>query len=189
MNQVIQLDAILSQTQNDAIQVYSANSIVQVIDTFDYAIDSVNLYGTPELFVQIHPSSTDSSLAFGTAQLNQIIFMTFFMPHSPASAIEAAASPEMNLPTQITLTDEAAAMIVQPTMLTTFDKIRLFLRPIKSISLPKISKTLLWTCLLYPIELILGYTTNGGSQLSKLCIDNYVFKSILKPESEFEAKL
>jgi hypothetical protein len=74
MNQVIQLDAILSQVQNDTIQVYSTNTILQAINTLDYAIDSNNLYGTSELFVQIHPESVDSSLAFGTSQLNQIIF-------------------------------------------------------------------------------------------------------------------
>jgi hypothetical protein len=93
MSQVIQLDAILSQTQNDAIQVYSTNSIVQVIDTFDHAIDSINLYGTPELFVQIHPNSTDSSLVFGTAQLNQIIFV-----ESTESTVEFGnAKPQLNI--------------------------------------------------------------------------------------------
>jgi hypothetical protein len=104
MSRVIQLDAILSQTQNDAIQVYSANSIVQVIDTFDYAIDSVNLYGTPELFVQIHPSSTDSSLAFGTAQLNQIIFVE----STESTVVFGDAEPQLN----IVVTDEIESELV-----------------------------------------------------------------------------
>jgi hypothetical protein len=93
MNQVIQLDAILSQAQNDAIQVYSSNTVVQVIDTFDYAIDPVNVYGVPELFVQIHPDSVDSVLAFGTSQLNQIIFLE----STESTVAFGDAEPQLNI--------------------------------------------------------------------------------------------
>lgn len=74
MNQVIQLDGILSNVQNDEIQVYSSNTIVYVSDQFDYAIETQFASGEPTLSYIIYPNETVSALQFGQTQLNQFLY-------------------------------------------------------------------------------------------------------------------
>ena len=74
MNQVIQLDGILSNVQNDEIQVYSSNTIVYVSDQFDYAIETQFASGEPTLSYIIYTNETVSALQFGQTQLNQFLY-------------------------------------------------------------------------------------------------------------------
>ena len=74
--QVIQLDGIISDVQNVALQTESSNTILQLGDRFDYAIDSVLLFGTPKTIFIAYPDTVESVLAFGTAQLNTTIYAT-----------------------------------------------------------------------------------------------------------------
>ena len=60
--------------QNTEIQVYQSNTIQQLADAFDRSIVSELAFGENNLFVQIHPNSTESTLAFGSSQLNSIIY-------------------------------------------------------------------------------------------------------------------
>ena len=60
--------------ENVAIQVYQSNTIQQGIDSLDYSVASGLSFGVSNLFVQIHPDSTESTLAFGSSQLNSIIY-------------------------------------------------------------------------------------------------------------------
>ena len=73
MSQVIQLDGILSNVQNDEIQVYSTTTIVQASDQFDYAIDPTVVVAQPKLNFVLYPNATINIEAFGNAQLNQFI--------------------------------------------------------------------------------------------------------------------
>lgn len=74
MNQVIQLDGVLSNVQNDEVQVYSSNTILQVSDQFDYAIDPTVFVESVELGFILYPNEIESTLAFGLTQFNQTIF-------------------------------------------------------------------------------------------------------------------
>jgi hypothetical protein len=74
MNQVIQLDGILNEVQNDEVQVYSTNTILQLSDQLDYAIDPTSFVEFPELIFIVRPNEIESTLAFGLTQLNQTIF-------------------------------------------------------------------------------------------------------------------
>ena len=74
--QVIQLDGIISDVQNVALQTESSNTILQLGDRFDYAIDSVLLFGTPKTIFIAYPDTVASTLEFGTTQLNTTIFAT-----------------------------------------------------------------------------------------------------------------
>jgi hypothetical protein len=74
MKQVIQLDGILSDIQNDEIQVFSTNTVLEVSDQFDYAIDPTGFVDSPELGFIIFPNEIESAAIFGNIQLNQIIF-------------------------------------------------------------------------------------------------------------------
>lgn len=74
--QVIQLDGIISDVQNVTLQTESSNTILQLGDRFDYAIDSVLLFGTPKTIFIAYPDTVESVLAFGTAQLNTTIYAT-----------------------------------------------------------------------------------------------------------------
>jgi hypothetical protein len=60
--------------ENAEIQVYQSNTIQQLTDAFDRSIVSGLDFGTHNLFVQIHPDSTESTLVFGSPQLNSIIY-------------------------------------------------------------------------------------------------------------------
>jgi hypothetical protein len=74
MKQVIQLDGILSNVQNDEVQVYSSNTVLQVSDQFDYAIDPTDFVEFPEVIFIVRPNEIESTLAFGLTQFNQTIF-------------------------------------------------------------------------------------------------------------------
>ena len=56
------------------IQNYASTTISEVIASLDYSITSSIAFGVNNLFVQIHPDSTESTLAFGSSQLNSIIY-------------------------------------------------------------------------------------------------------------------
>ena len=56
------------------IQNYASTTISEVIALLDYSITSSIAFGVNNLFVQIHPDSTESTLAFGSSQLNTIIY-------------------------------------------------------------------------------------------------------------------
>ena len=61
--------------QNAEIQVYQSNTIQQLTDAFDRSIVSELAFGEiNNLFVQIRPNSTESTLEFGSSQLNSIIY-------------------------------------------------------------------------------------------------------------------
>jgi hypothetical protein len=74
--QVIQLDGIISDVQNVQIQTESSNTILQLGDRYDYAIDSVLLFGTPKTIFIAYPDTVASTLAFGTTKLNTTIYAT-----------------------------------------------------------------------------------------------------------------
>lgn len=75
MNQVIQLDGILSEVQNDQIQVYSTTTVVQLSDQLDHAIDPTVVVAEPQLNFILYPNALVSTEAFGTSQLNQFIVL------------------------------------------------------------------------------------------------------------------
>ena len=75
-NQVIQLDGILENVQNTQLQTESSNTIIQLSDRFDYAIDSTIEFGSPRTIFIAYPNTVESTLEFGTAQLNTIIYAT-----------------------------------------------------------------------------------------------------------------
>ena len=87
--QVIQLDGIISDVQNVALQTESSNTILQLGDRFDYAIDSVLFFGTPKTIFIAYPDTVASTLEFGTTQLNTTIF---------ATSVESTVSFGDNLP-------------------------------------------------------------------------------------------
>ena len=73
MNQVIQLDGIISEVQNDQIQVYSTTTVVQLSDQLDNAIDPTVVVAEPQLNFILYPNALVSTEAFGTSQLDQFI--------------------------------------------------------------------------------------------------------------------
>ena len=75
-NQVIQLDGILSDVQNTQLQTESSNTILQLGDRYDYAIDSVIAFGSPTTIFITYPNAVDSTLTFGTSKLNTTIYAT-----------------------------------------------------------------------------------------------------------------
>jgi len=74
--QVIQLDGVISDVQNVQLQTESSNTILQLGDRYDYAIDSAILFGSPTTIFIAYPNAIDSTLAFGTAKLNTTIYAT-----------------------------------------------------------------------------------------------------------------
>lgn len=74
--QVIQLDGIISDVQNVTLQTESSNTILHLGDRYDYAIDSVLLFGTATTIFVAYPDTIASTLAFGTTQLNTTIYAT-----------------------------------------------------------------------------------------------------------------
>ena len=78
--QVIQLDGIIGDVQNVQIQTESSNTILQLGDRYDYAIDSVLLFGAPKTIFIAYPDTVASTLAFGTTQLNTTIYATSVEP-------------------------------------------------------------------------------------------------------------
>ena len=75
-NQVIQLDGVISDVQNVQLQTESSNTILQLSDRFDYAIESAIFFGSPTTIFIAYPDAIDSTLVFGTTQLNTIIYAT-----------------------------------------------------------------------------------------------------------------
>jgi len=74
--QVIQLDGVIGDVQNVQLQTESSNTILQLGDRYDYAIDSTILFGSPTTIFIVYPNTINSTLAFGTAQLNTTIYAT-----------------------------------------------------------------------------------------------------------------
>ncbi len=74
VRQNLYLSDVLFAVENAQIQVYQSNTIQQAINDFDLSIVSGLDFGVSNLFVQIHPDSTESTLAFGSSQLNTIIY-------------------------------------------------------------------------------------------------------------------
>ena len=74
VRQNLYLSDNLFGVENTEIQVYQSSTIQQGIDAFDRSIASGLSFGVSNLFVQVHPDSTESTLAFGSSQLNTIIY-------------------------------------------------------------------------------------------------------------------
>ena len=88
-NQVIQLDGILENVQNTQLQTESSNTIIQLSDRLDYAIDSTIEFGSPRTIFIAYPNAVESALVFGTTQLNTTIY---------ATSVESTVSFGDNLP-------------------------------------------------------------------------------------------
>ena len=74
--QVIQLDGLISDVQNVTLQTESSNTIIQLSDRFDYAIESEILFGSPKTIFIAYPDAIDSTLVFGTTLLGSVIYAT-----------------------------------------------------------------------------------------------------------------
>ena len=74
VRQNLYLSDVLFAVENAQIQTLQSATIQQVINDLDLSIVSGLDFGVNNLFVQIHPNSTESTLAFGTSQLNSIIY-------------------------------------------------------------------------------------------------------------------
>lgn len=83
MNQVIQLDATLTDVQNNQVQEYSEDPIIEVNDDLDYAIDSVLLFGDPQLNYIFYPNSVVSTTSLSTD--NRINFKIYSTSIEPAT--------------------------------------------------------------------------------------------------------
>jgi hypothetical protein len=87
--QVIQLDGVISDVQDVQLQTESSNTIIQLSDRLDYAIDSVISFGSPKTTFIAYPNEIASTLAFGTSKLNTTIY---------ATSVESTVSFGDNLP-------------------------------------------------------------------------------------------
>lgn len=67
--QVIQLDGIISDVQNITLQTESSNTILQLGDRFDYAIDSAISFGSPTTIFIAYPDAVVSTLEFGISEI------------------------------------------------------------------------------------------------------------------------
>ena len=74
VRQNLYLSDVLLAVENAQIQTLQSATIQQVINDLDLSIVSGLDFGVSNLFVQIHPNSTESTLAFGSSQLNSIIY-------------------------------------------------------------------------------------------------------------------
>ena len=74
VRQNLYLSDVLFAVENAQIQTLQSATIQQVINDLDLSIVSGLDFGVNNLFVQIHPDSTESTLAFGSSQLNSIIY-------------------------------------------------------------------------------------------------------------------
>ena len=74
VRQNLYLSDVLFAVENAQIQTLQSATIQQVINDLDLSIVSGLDFGVSNLFVQIHPNSTESTLEFGSAQLNSIIY-------------------------------------------------------------------------------------------------------------------
>ena len=78
--QVIQLDGIISDVENVQIQTESSNTILQLGDRYDYAIDPTLTYGYPQLNTKIYVDTLDSSLVIGSHNILPIISLSSVSP-------------------------------------------------------------------------------------------------------------
>lgn len=78
--QVIQLDGIISDVENVQIQTESSNTILQLGDRYDYAIDPTLTYGYPQLNTKIYVDTLDSTLVIGPHSLLPIIALSSISP-------------------------------------------------------------------------------------------------------------
>jgi hypothetical protein len=78
--QVIQLDGIIGDVQNVEVQTESSNTIIQLSDRLDYAIDPTVVYGQPQLNTKIYVDTLDSSLVIGAHNLIPIIAISSISP-------------------------------------------------------------------------------------------------------------
>jgi hypothetical protein len=104
MNQVIQLDGIISEVQNDQIQVYSTTTVVQLSDQLDNAIDPTVVVAEPQLNFILYPNALVSTEAFGTSQLDQFITLQSIQ----STVVFGDAEPQLN----IVVTDEIESELV-----------------------------------------------------------------------------
>jgi len=75
VRQNLYLSDVLFAVENSQIQTLQSATIQQVINDLDRSIVSGLAFGEiNNLFVQIRPNSTESTLAFGSTQLNSIIY-------------------------------------------------------------------------------------------------------------------
>ena len=74
VRQNLYLSDVLLAVENAQIQTLQSATIQQVINDLDLSIVSGLDFGVNNLFVQIHPNSTESTLEFGSSQLNSIIY-------------------------------------------------------------------------------------------------------------------
>ena len=75
VRQSLFLSDVLLAVENAQIQTLQSATIQQVINDLDLSIVSGLAFGEIDnLFVQIRPNSTESTLAFGSSQLNSIIY-------------------------------------------------------------------------------------------------------------------
>lgn len=74
--QVIQLDGIIGDVQNVELQTESSNTIIQLSDRFDFAIDPTLAYGQHQLNTKIYVDTLDSSLVIGSHNVIPIIALS-----------------------------------------------------------------------------------------------------------------
>ena len=87
--QVIQLDGIIGDVQTVQLQTESSNTIIQLSERLDYAIDPIISFGSPKTTFIAYPNEIASTLAFGTSKLNTTIY---------ATSVESTVSFGDNLP-------------------------------------------------------------------------------------------
>jgi len=78
--QVIQLDGIIGDVQNVELQTESSNTIIQLSDRLDFAIDPTLAYGLPQLNTKIYVDTLDSSSIIGSHSLIPIIGLSSISP-------------------------------------------------------------------------------------------------------------
>jgi hypothetical protein len=78
--QVIQLDGIIGDVQNVEVQTESSNTILQLSDRLDFAIDPTVVYGQPQLNTKIYVNTLDSSLVIGAHNVIPIIALSSISP-------------------------------------------------------------------------------------------------------------
>lgn len=78
--QVIQLDGIIGDVQNVELQTESSNTIIQLSDRFDFAIDPTLAYGLSQLNTKIYVNTLDSSLVIGAHNVIPIIALSSISP-------------------------------------------------------------------------------------------------------------
>jgi hypothetical protein len=78
--QVIQLDGIIRDVENVQIQTESSNTILQLSDRYDYAIDPTIAYGLHQLNTKIYVNTLESSSTIGSHALIPIISFSSISP-------------------------------------------------------------------------------------------------------------